>query len=148
VYFVEPAAPSGTVPSARLEAATGAALGARRGEYAQPGNMATGALRPNSVTVQVTIREPGILVINQNYHSAWWTDRGELFDRDGLIALRLHETGTYTVHLRYLPPSFVVGLAVSVLSIAGWVLACWTFGARWLERFVEGERSLRRGGCP
>ncbi len=95
-----------------------------------PSSMAQPSFRPNSILVEVTVAKPGVLVINQNYHQAWRSDRGELFDREGLIALRLRETGSYTIHLRYLPRSFVVGLAVSVLSLTGWVLACWTFGRR------------------
>ncbi|MFQ5810680.1 MAG: hypothetical protein ACE5JM_13785, partial [Armatimonadota bacterium] len=93
-------------------------------EGAAAGDVARVALGPNSITVQATVREPSVLVINQNYHAAWKADRGELFDRDGLIGVRLRETGSYAVHLRYLPTSFVVGLAVSVLSIAGWALGC------------------------
>ncbi|MGD8238387.1 MAG: hypothetical protein PVH68_07545 [Armatimonadota bacterium] len=86
------------------------------------------AFGPNSITVRVTVRRPSILVINQNYHAAWRTNRGQLFDKDGLIGVRLRETGSYAVELRYLPRSFVVGLAVSVLSVLGWTLAC--FGIR------------------
>jgi len=92
------------------------------------GYTAEGTFRPNSITVQVTVPRPGILVVNQNYHPAWRTDRGELFDSDGLIALRLHQTGSYTIHLRYLPRSFLVGLAVTALSGGGWLLAWYRFG--------------------
>jgi len=106
-----------------------------------PSAAAHPTFRPNSIDVDVTVREPGILVINQNYHPAWRSGRGELFDRDGLIALRLRETGSYTIHLRYLPRSFVVGLAVSVLSLAGWALACWTFLGRRLQRWDKGDMS-------
>ncbi|MFQ5799574.1 MAG: hypothetical protein ACE5H0_12905, partial [Bacteroidota bacterium] len=65
--------------------------------------MAKSTFRPNSITVQVDIKTPGTLVINQNYHGDWHTNRGELFNRDGLIALRLQETGSYTVRMRYVP---------------------------------------------
>jgi hypothetical protein len=92
---------------------------------------------PNTIAVDVTVRAPGTLVINQNYHPAWESDRGELFDRDGLIALRLRERGSYTIRLRYLPRSFVAGLAVSLLSITGWALACRTFLAWRLERWAH-----------
>ena len=43
-------------------------------------NTATGVFRPNSVTIEVNIREPGILVVNQNYHRDWHTNIGELFE--------------------------------------------------------------------
>ncbi|MFQ5809087.1 MAG: hypothetical protein ACE5JM_05665 [Armatimonadota bacterium] len=104
--------------------------------------------RPNSIAVRVTVPKPGVLIINQNYHPAWRTDRGELFDRDGLIALRLQETGSYTIRLRYLPRSFVVGLIVSVLSIAGWALACWASATgrlgRWSGLPGQGGQAIRR----
>ncbi len=86
------------------------------------------SFRPNSITVEVSAPTPGVLVINQNYHPAWRTDRGQLLERDGLLAVRLQETGSYTVHLRYLPRSFVVGLAISALSLLGWALGCWIAG--------------------
>jgi hypothetical protein len=95
-----------------------------------PGYVTDCDFHPNSIAVGLTVRRPGILVINQNYHPAWRSDRGELFERDGLIALRLSETGSHMIRLRYLPRSFVVGLIVSVLSIVGWALACWAVGAR------------------
>jgi hypothetical protein len=97
-------------------------------EHRSAGDVAKPTFRPNSITAQVTIRRPATLVINQNYHRAWKTDRGELVDRDGLIAVRLQETGSYTVNLSYLPYSFVVGLIVTILSIAGWTVACWRIG--------------------
>jgi|GEM_PF-646741 len=135
-YFVEAGGrPGSTSPVHERTAETGSA------EDAPAGYAAKSTFRPNSITVQVTVPKPGVLVINQNYHAAWRTDRGELFDRKGLIALRLRETGSYTIHLRYLPRSFVAGLAVSVLSLAGWVLACWTFLGRRLQRWGKGDMS-------
>jgi hypothetical protein len=111
-----------------------------------PGSVAAASIGPNAITVDVTVRQTGILMVNQNYHRAWRTDRGELFERDGLIALRLHETGSYPIHLRYHPRSFVVGLAVSVLSIVGWVLACCTFGAACLRRWAKVDGPTPPGG--
>jgi hypothetical protein len=93
-------------------------------------NVGKATFRPNAIAVEVTVPKPGVLVINQNHHRAWSTNRGELFERDGMLAVRLRETGSYAIHLRYLPMSFPVGLAVSVLSIAGWAIACWKFGNR------------------
>ncbi len=77
-----------------------------------PGYVTDCDFHPNSIAVRLTMRRPGILVINQNYHSAWRSDRGELFEKDGLLAVRLHETGEHAVNLRYLPRSFVVGLII------------------------------------
>jgi hypothetical protein len=107
------------------------------------GDVGQYAFGPNSITVPVTVREPGILVINQNYHPAWQTDRGELLDREGLIAVRLRETGSYAVRLSYLPRSFVTGLAVTVLSIAAWALGCFAIGD---ERRGRGRAAQKAGG--
>ncbi len=128
VFFVEEMGPSREAASTVSEGTATTAAGTSAQEQAAGGHVARYTFRPNSITVQVTVPKPGILMVNQNYHAAWRTDRGELFDRDGLIALRVRQTGSYTIHLRYLPRSFVAGLAVSVLSLAGWMVACWMFG--------------------
>ena len=104
----------------------------------ESGSVASWTFRPNAITADVLVERPGVLVINQNHHPAWSTDRGELLERDGLIALRLSETGPCTIHLRYLPRSFVMGLIVTLISTACWALLCWKFGARALRRLSVG----------
>jgi hypothetical protein len=94
------------------------------------GRSATPTFHPNSITVEVAVPEAATLVINQNYHPAWRSDRGELIERDGLLALRLQQTGSYTINLRYRPRSFVVGLVISLVSIAAWTLAFWASARR------------------
>ncbi len=49
---------------------------------------AKSTFRPNSITVTCNIQTPGIVVINQNYHRDWHTNQGELFNKDGLLALQ------------------------------------------------------------
>jgi hypothetical protein len=100
-----------------------------RGEFffLESENTVKGTFRPNSIAVQVNLQTPGTLVINQNYHRDWHTNRGELFNRDGLIALRLLETGSYTVHLQYISRSFYGGLAISILSLAALGVICWAY---------------------
>lgn len=83
--------------------------------------------RPNSIIIKVNIHTPGTLIINQNYHRDWHTDKGELFNRDGLIALRLRETGSYTVRMRYISRSFYSGLTISMVSLITLALFCWTY---------------------
>jgi hypothetical protein len=105
------------------------------------------AFHPNRIAVRVRLQTPGVLVINQNYHPAWRADQGELFEWEGLLAVRLRETGPHVVQLRYLPQSFVVGLAVSLLGTTGWALACLTFVGKRLHRWSEGgQQTLARGG--
>jgi len=91
-----------------------------RGEvfFLEKDNTAEVEFQPNYIIAQVHIKTPDILVVNQNYHRDWHANRGELFDRDGLLALQLHEAGSYTIHIRYVPRSFYAGLAISILSLA------------------------------
>jgi len=84
-------------------------------------------LRPNSITVQVDVKEPGVVVINQNYHRDWHTNKGKLFNKDGLLALPLQETGSHTIHLRYISRSFYTGLTISIFSLAVIVFICWAY---------------------
>ncbi len=112
------------VYEARPPAATGS------GGQAPPASVERWDFQPNSIAVDVVVRSPAILIINQNYHTAWSTDQGELLSGDGMLAVRLEETGSYTVNLSYLPDSFVVGLIVTILSIVGWTVGCWRIGRR------------------
>jgi len=107
------------VDSAGLSPATGL------GPPAPPGSVQSWSFAPNSIVADVIVDRPGVLVINQNYHPAWSTDRGELFERAGLLAVRLREIGSYTIQLHYRPRSFVVGLIITILSLTAWALACW-----------------------
>ncbi len=93
-------------------------------------NTAKSLLRPNSIKVQIAIKTPSVIVINQNYHSDWRTDRGRLFNANGLIGLQFPQAGSYTVCLRYIPLGFYMGLAISVLSLVLLIFACrnsWVF---------------------
>ncbi len=100
-----------------------------RGEafFLEEGNAAEVEFQPNSIVAQVHVETPGTLVVNQNYHRDWHTDGGELFDRDGLLAIRIHEAGSYTILMRYVPRSFYTGLAISTLSLAFLAFICWAY---------------------
>ena len=100
-----------------------------RGEvfFLEEDNAAEVEFQPNSIIAQVHIGTPGILVINQNYHRDWRASKGKLLDRDGLLAIRLHEAGSYTIHIRYVPRSFYTGLAVSILTLAVLAFVCWAY---------------------
>ncbi len=109
-------------------------------------NEAKALLRPNSIAVEIHVQEPDTLIINQNYHRDWHTNRGELFSKDGLIALRLHETGSYRVDMRYIPRAFYTGLAISILSLAALGFICWTYITGRLLNWVQhGSPFLRYG---
>ncbi|MBC8230727.1 hypothetical protein H8E77_14350 [bacterium] len=119
-----------------------------RGEFffLESENIAKGAFRPNSIKVLVNVQTPGTLVINQNYHRDWHANQGKLFNKDGLIGLQLHKTGSYMVHLKYISRSFYAGLAISVLSISALGFICWAdLTGRLLSWVKSGSPFLKRG---
>ena len=81
------------------------------------GEIESFSLTPNSISAAVETSAPAVLVVNQNYHRDWRADQGELFEVDGLLALRLPEAGSHRISLRYLPRSFFLGLAIRYLAV-------------------------------
>jgi uncharacterized membrane protein len=75
----------------------------------------------------VEVNTPGTLVINQNFHRDWHADRGTLLNHDGLLALRVSETGPYDVRLRYHPRGFYAGVVLTALAMLAGVV----FGRNW-----------------
>jgi hypothetical protein len=73
---------------------------------------------PNEITVAVSLKNADTLVINQNYHRAWRTDRGRIFDHQGLLALALDKAGSYMVKLTYVPLDFYFGMIISAATFA------------------------------
>ena len=100
--------------------------------------------QPNSIALQVTVRAPAILIVNQNYHRAWRTSRGELFNRDGLLALRLSDVGDFTISLRYVPVSFYAGLVVSLITLLGLAFVCWAYTTGRFVRWAKSPSTLVR----
>lgn len=119
-----------------------------RGEafFLEDGNQAEVTFRPNSISVAVVVRAPGVLVVNQNYHPDWSVNRGECFERDGLLAVRLDEVGSYTVRLRYWSRSFCWGVALSGLSLGVLVFMCWAYRSGRLEAWTGHSSPLVRRG--
>jgi len=110
-----------------------------RGEayFTDSANSAKAAFRPNSIVVQVNLLKPDTLIINQNYHRDWHTDHGMIFEKDGLIALRLNEPGNYKVTMRYISRSFFAGLAVSILSLIMLITVCWSYRTGRLTKWSQ-----------
>jgi hypothetical protein len=102
-------------------------------------------IRPNSMAASVDVKAPVVLVINQNFHRDWHTNRGKLLDRGGRLALQLEETGKYAIHLRYHPRGFYAGLAVTISSLLALVWVCWTYKTGRLDRWSQrGPLVLRK----
>lgn len=99
---------------------------------------------PNRIAVPVRVERPGVLVINQNFNRDWHTDRGILFERDGLIAVRLYDAGTYTVRLHYVPRGFYAGLLVTMLAVAALTAICVTYRRGLVRQWAGRETGLRR----
>jgi len=106
-----------------------------RGEahFQDPTNECTARLEPNRIEVDVTVRRPDVLLVNQNFHAGWRTDKGVLENRDGLLAVRLAEPGRYRVTLRYGSRAFGSGI---VLSLVGLGALAWF--VVWRRKKVSG----------
>jgi len=118
--------------------------------FADPANTAKATFRPNSIMVQVNLRKPDMLVINQNYERNWHSEHGRIFNKGGLIALRLDKPGVYDITLRYFFRSFFVGLFLSIVSLIALISICWSYKTgrlikwshdapihiRWMPRFI------------
>ena len=91
-----------------------------RGEYyllGFGGSVEQSLWSPGRLAFEVDLKEADILVVNQNFHGGWKSDKGVL-NHNGLLAVELDE-GKGKVELRYMPGSFVIGVLLSVLSIIG-----------------------------
>ncbi|MBZ0271708.1 hypothetical protein K8I61_06705 [bacterium] len=98
-----------------------------RGEawFAAPQNkVITNATRSNSVLVQVDVKTPGYLIVNQNFHHSFRSSTGDpVVDRDGLLAVYLRNRGEYEVVLHYQPVRtyLYLGFSAMVLMVSLWV---------------------------
>jgi hypothetical protein len=70
---------------------------------------------PNAMTLEVVNSMPDTLVLNQNYYPGWTSNAGEVTSHDGLLSVQL-SPGRREVTFYYLPVSFLLGFAVSILS--------------------------------
>jgi hypothetical protein len=89
------------------------------------GRVRTMLWSPNELEYRVTLVRPGVLVVNQNFASQWElvAGRGEIFRKDGLLAVRLPE-GAQVLRLRYGGGAVVLGLALATLGVAA-LVALW-----------------------
>ena len=101
---------------------------------------------PNSIELTLNVQEPDVLIINQNYHPDWQVSKGDLFNKDGLLALRLQDTGSYRVRLQYVLRSFRTGLLVTLSSLAFLVFVCWAYKTGRLQRCTKHDTWLIRRG--
>jgi hypothetical protein len=91
----------------------------------QGGQLEAVTIGAGVVDATVNVHGRDVLVINQNFDPGWRSSKGEVFERRGLLALRLSERGKYDIRLRYLPGRFLGGLLLSLITLlacaVGWV---------------------------
>jgi hypothetical protein len=74
---------------------------------------------PNAILLDVNLKRPTTILVNQNWGPGWHAYGAELVENGegGLLAARA-PAGRHTIAFRYLPTSFVIGAGVSLLSLA------------------------------
>lgn len=93
---------------------------------ASAGTVQRRAWSPNQIDLDVTLVRPATLLVNQNHHTGWRSNVGQVEDHDGLLAVAL-PSGTHHVQLRFRPRSAIAGAVSSVLAL---ILAVWTIRRR------------------
>ena len=96
-------------------------------------------LSPNQIEVDIDLKTPDTLVINQNFHPGWKVslvsrglsdsssakqseenrervDKVILLSYNGLLSAKLAKPGQYRVVFKYLPWDFLIGLIISIIS--------------------------------
>jgi hypothetical protein len=101
---------------------------------AQLGTVRRQSWTPNHIVVETNFVRPGVVVVNQNFHSGWRVDGGMATSAGGLLAARV-EAGPRTVSFRFLPGSFLIGLAVSLVTLGHGI---------WLWRRWAGNKTAAR----
>ncbi len=73
---------------------------------------------PNRIGIHAELSGPDTVTVNQNYSRDFSSDKGRVFDSNGLLGVELPAAGSYDVELRYLPFSFLAGALISLLTAA------------------------------
>jgi len=72
---------------------------------------------PNSLEIRVNTTEETTLVVNQNYHKSWKSDRPVEKTNRGLISVRVTPEDKI-IRLRFSPTSFWMGMWISIITAA------------------------------
>jgi len=59
------------------------------------------------------------LVINQNYDKYWKTDRGEIINNNGLLAVKFDDAVNSKICLQFRPNIFFMGAIISIITLLG-----------------------------
>ncbi|MCP3098298.1 hypothetical protein LZ198_05325 [Myxococcus sp. K15C18031901] len=115
-------------------------------EDASAGSARRAEWTPNRVTVDVDTTRPAVLLVNQNWHPGWKVSEGDVFSRDGLLAVHLPE-GRRQVVLRFVPRSGLGGALVTALTWAGLAFVAWSTW-RSGKRLLTGPGALGVAAVP
>lgn len=72
---------------------------------------------PLKLLIDVDIKNPDTLIINQNYNTSWRVRPGSLLSYNGLLGVKLKNNGHYLVELNYIPLEFYIGLFISLTTL-------------------------------
>jgi hypothetical protein len=104
-------------------------------EYADPSGAAKVtrvSWSPNRLDLHVDARQPFDLLVNQNFHPAWRSSKGEVFSKEKLLAVHA-PAGTYDVTLTYRDSRIIFGAVVSLGSLALALALTWPLVRRRLR---------------
>ncbi len=71
----------------------------------------------NKIKVDFDLTQPDDLIINQNYDKDWKVNIGNIHNVNGLIGIRIDQPAKGNLILHYVPVSFYLGLAISIISL-------------------------------
>jgi hypothetical protein len=90
---------------------------------------------PNRIELDVDLRRPATVLVNQNFAPGWQVTGGTIANEGGLLAAHVPQ-GHHGLTFRYLPRSVLIGGAISFLAALGSAL------------FLERERRRRSRSFP
>lgn len=80
------------------------------------GTVQRAAWSPHRIDLEVALDRTAILKVNQNYHRGWRTSVGQIYDNEGLLAIKL-PPGKYPLTITHRDPLVWAGVAVSLATL-------------------------------
>jgi hypothetical protein len=90
--------------------------------FPQHGQVKLTRWTPNAVSFTATLQQPALVVLNQNYDPGWQITGQRAVTYRGLTAFQL-PAGQHTLTARYLPTSFLIGVAISFAILLSILIA-------------------------
>ena len=96
-------------------------------EQVQPpdaGTLTERSWSPNAIDLDVDLTKPATVAVNQNWHSGWRANVGEIHSDRGLLTVAM-PAGKQTLSLRFTPKSATGGAATTLVALAALALFMW-----------------------